>query len=414
MFDLSKNTSITSRRIKGSVIRELLKLTNNPDIISLAGGLPSPESFPTEDIAAAAQKVLKERPHEALQYGTTEGFPELKREIIKLMEKDGFKGLTEEHVLVTSSSQQGLDLVGRLFIDPTDPVLVELPTYLGALQAFSAYGAQFIGVKSDGKGIDFDDLKMQLTALRHSDEHYKFIYCVPDFQNPSGITWNQEKRESLVKLAKEYGLIVIDDSPYRELRFEGDKPEALGAMDIDNVITLRSFSKIFAPGLRLGWIIANPEIIKQLSKCKQSTDLCANSLGQLIASEYLQTGKLEGHIKYICEMYKAKRDVMLNALEKYMPEGVTWTRPEGGLFLWVTLPEHISADDMFREAVDKKVAYVIGSAFHCNNTGLNTMRLNFSFPNHEQLDEGVRRLAETIKSKGDGPQRRMATPEAIR
>ncbi len=399
MFDLSKNTSITSRRIKGSVIRELLKLTNNPEIISLAGGLPSPDSFPSEDIAACAQKVLSERPEVALQYSTTEGFPELKREILKLMEKDGFTGLTEDHILVTSSSQQGLDLVGRLFVDPTDPVLVELPTYLGALQAFSAYGAHFIGVKSDDNGIDFDDLKMQLTALRHTDEHYKFIYCVPDFQNPSGVTWNKERREELVQIANEYGLIVIDDSPYRELRFEGEKPPALGSLDIDNVITLRSFSKIFAPGLRLGWIVANPKVIKQLAKCKQSTDLCANSLGQLIAAEYLKTGKLEGHVQKICNIYKAKRDVMLNALEKYMPEGVTWTRPEGGLFLWVRLPEHISADDMFTEAIDKKVAYVIGSAFHCNNTGQNTMRLNFSFPTHEQLDEGIKRLAETIKSK---------------
>lgn len=399
MFDLMKNTSITSRRIKGSVIRELLKLTNKPDIISLAGGLPSPDSFPSDDIQEIACKILKERPEVALQYGSTEGFSELKQEIIKLMEQDGFHGLTEDHVLVTSSSQQGLDLVGRLFVDPTDPVLVELPTYIGALQAFSAYGAHFIGVKSDTNGIIIDDLMKQLTALRHSEEHYKFIYCVPDFQNPSGLTWSAERRRELVQIARDYGLIVIDDSPYRELRFEGEKPPALGALDMDNVITLRSFSKIFAPGLRLGWIIAHPSIIKKLAVCKQSTDLCANSLGQLIAAEYMKTGKLPGHIKKICATYKAKRDVMLAALEKYMPPGVKWTRPEGGLFLWVELPKHINADEMFQEAVEKKVAYVIGSAFHCNNSGQNTMRLNFSFPTPEKLEEGIKRLAETIKSK---------------
>ncbi len=399
MFDLMKNTSITSRRIKGSIIRELLKLTNKPDIISLAGGLPSPDSFPSQDIQEIACKVLKERPEVALQYGSTEGFPELKREIIKLMEEDGFHGVTEDHVLITSSSQQGLDLVGRLFIDPTDPVMVELPTYVGALQAFSAYGAHFIGVKSDNDGIVINDLKKQLTALRHSEEHYKFIYCVPDFQNPSGLTWSEERRRELVQIAREYGLIVIDDSPYRELRFEGKKPVALGALDMENVITLRSFSKIFAPGLRLGWIVAHPEIIKKLAVCKQSTDLCANSLGQLIAAEYMKSGKLQGHIQKICGIYKVKRDVMLEALEKYMPAGVKWTRPEGGLFLWVELPKHINADEMFKDAVEQKVAYVIGSAFHCNNTGQNTMRLNFSFPTPEKLEEGIRRLAETIKAR---------------
>lgn len=399
MFDLVKNTSITSRRVKGSVIRELLKLTNDPEIISLAGGLPSHDSFPSEDIKEAAMKILTERPEVALQYGSTEGFPELKREIIKLMEADGFDGLTEDNILVTSSSQQGLDLVGRLFINPTDPVLVELPTYLGALQAFTAYGAQFLGIPTNEDGIDMEDLRNTLNKLKHVEEHYKFIYCIPDFQNPSGATWSTKRRQELVDLASEYGLIIIDDSPYRELRFEGEKPKALGSLDMNNVITLRSFSKILAPGLRIGWIVARPEIISKLAKCKQSTDLCANSLGQLIAAEYLKTGKLTDHIKKISKIYKAKRDVMLVALEKYMPEGVKWVKPEGGLFLWLELPKQVNADEMFTEAVEKKVAYVIGSAFHCNGEGQNTMRLNFSFPTHEQLDEGIRRLSETIKAR---------------
>ena len=402
MIDLIKNCSITSRRIKGSVIRELLKLTNKADMISFAGGLPSPQSFADKEIARIASKVLQERPAVALQYGPTEGLEELRIELAKLMALDGFEGITSENILITASSQQGLDLVGRVFIDQTDPILVELPTYLGGLQAFSAYGANFVGVKSDENGVLINDLHKKLQLLKDSEEHYKFIYTVPDFQNPSGITWSTERRQQLIDIANEYNLLVVDDSPYRELRFEGTKPPALHVLDNqNNVITLRSFSKIFAPGLRLGWIVAHPDIIKKLAVAKQSVDLCSNSLGQLIAAEFLKEGLLENHVKKIIDIYREKRDAMIEALEKYMPKnaGIKWVKPEGGLFMWLQLPKQISADEMFYDAVERKVAYVIGSAFHCDGTGQNTMRLNFSFPTIKEIDQGIKRIAEVISNR---------------
>ncbi|HBL18601.1 MAG: aminotransferase [Elusimicrobia bacterium GWA2_69_24] len=401
MIDLVKNLSITSRRVKGSVIRELLKLTEKPGMISFAGGLPSPESFPVKDIADIAQKVLKENSATALQYSSTEGRIELREEIVKFMAKDGFD-IEPDNVLVTASSQQGLDLVGRAFIDPTDPILVELPTYVGGLQSFSAYGARFIGVRSDEHGMIPGDLHKKLQYLHDTEEHYKFAYVVPDFQNPSGITWTLDRRRELVKMANKYNCLIVDDSPYRELRFEGSAPPTFSALDKeDNVITLRTFSKIFAPGFRLGWVVAHKSIIAKLSLVKQSVDLCTSAYSQLIAAEYLKRGLMTAHIEHTVKIYRAKRDAMLRALKAHMPKdaGVSWIKPDGGLFLWLKLPEHVSADEMFPEAIKQKVAYVIGSAFHCDGTGQNTMRLNFSYSSLEEIEEGIQRLARTIESR---------------
>ncbi|HLE09987.1 MAG: aminotransferase [Bdellovibrionales bacterium RIFOXYD12_FULL_39_22] len=401
MIDLIKNYSITSRRVKGSAIRELLKLTNKPDMISFAGGLPSPESFPTESIAEIAAKVLKDKAHIALQYTETEGLIELREQVAILMKKDGIH-VGAENILITASSQQALDLVGRVFIDPTDPLLVELPTYLGGLQAFTAYGARFIGVASDNQGMIMEDLESKLRKLQLSEEHYKFIYTVPDFQNPSGVTWTNERRQKAVELSNRYNVLLIDDSPYRELRFEGKRPDALHAIDKEgNVITCRTFSKIFAPGLRLGWIVGHKNIIAKLSVAKQSVDLCTSGFNQLIAAEFLKQNLLDNHVKKIIDIYRVKRDAMDRALEKYMPkgEGISWMKPEGGLFLFLKLPELLDADDMFHEAIEKKVAYVIGSVFHCDGKGQNTMRLNFSYPTLEQIDIGISRLADTIKER---------------
>jgi 2-aminoadipate transaminase len=400
MVDIVKNLSITSRRIKGSAIRELLHLTNRPGVISFAGGLPSPESFPKDNLADIASKVLRENSKVALQYTPTEGLTELKDEIIKLMEKDGFKDLTHAHVLITQSSQQGLDLVGRVFINPSDPVLVELPTYIGGLQAFSAYGANFVGVLSDNDGVNVEHLKKRLTALRVGDEHYKFLYTVPDFQNPSGVTWSLERRKKVIEIAKEFDLILIDDSPYRDLRFEGERIPALHTLcDGNNVVTLRTFSKTFAPGLRLGWVVADPLIIQKLALVKQSVDLCTSGLTQLMAVEYLKNGFLEPQINLICDQYRIKRNAMLAALEAYMPKGVSWTKPQGGLFMWVTVPDKINTNDLFYEAVENNVAFVKGSAFYCDGMGTNTMRLNFSFPTVIEIDEGIKRLSTVIKKK---------------
>ncbi|MFA5138711.1 MAG: PLP-dependent aminotransferase family protein [Elusimicrobiota bacterium] len=401
MIDLVKNYSITSRRLKASAIRELLKLTERKEIISFAGGLPSPDSFPLEAIQEISQKVLKERGTAALQYGTTEGVTELREELVKLMAEDGIE-VGMENILVTTSSQQGLDLVGRIFIDPTDPILVELPSYLGGLQAFSVYGASFIGVRCDDQGMIMADLASRLKALRYSEEHYKFIYTVPDFQNPSGITWSAQRRQQLIELANKFHVLVIDDSPYRELRYEGERPPSLHSLDRQNtVVTLRTFSKIFAPGFRLGWVVGHKNVISKLAVAKQPVDLCASPFAQYIAAEFLKQGLLGPHIEKIKKMYRVRRDAMLQSLERHMPQeaGVRWTHPAGGLFLWVTCPECVDTDDMFHDAVKENVAYVVGSAFHCDGSGRNTMRLNFSYPTPEKIDEGIARLAKVIKAR---------------
>ena len=401
MIDLVKNYSIMSRRMKASAIRELLKLTEKKEIISFAGGLPSPESFPVQEIQEISKKVLSERPSAALQYTPTEGIAELREELVKLMAGDGVQ-VGVENILVTASSQQALDLVGRVFIDPTDPILVELPSYLGGLQAFSAYGAHFIGVPCDEHGMDVAKLETKLKMLRYSEEHYKFIYAVPDFQNPSGVTWTAERRRQVMDLAAKYHVLLVDDSPYRELRYEGERPPAMQSLDHQNtVVTLRSLSKIFAPGFRLGWVVAHKNVIAKLAVAKQPVDLCTSAYCQMVAAQFLKQGLLAGHVEKIKAIYRAKRDAMLAALEKHMPKdsGVRWTRPEGGLFLWVTCPESVDCDEMFPEAVKENVAYVIGSAFHCDGSGHNTMRLNFSYPSIPQIDEGIRRLAKVIQAR---------------
>ena len=401
MIDLVKNYGIHARRIKKSVIRELLKLTNKPGMISFAGGLPDPTAFPVEEIKEISAKVIEDFGDSALQYGPTEGDPRLKKELIKMAAKEGVK-IDEENILVTVSSQQGLDLIGKVFIDPSDPVVVELPSYVGGLQVFNGYGAHMLGIPTDDDGIRVDMLEESLEKLRETEEHYKFIYIVPDFQNPAGVTMSLERRKKIIELSHKYDVLVIEDTPYRQIRFEGEEPPSLMSLDhTDNVVSVYTFSKIFVPGFRLGWVVAHKDIIRKLTLAKQSVDLCTPTFTQLIAYEFCARGLLDAHIEKIKAIYHKKRDVMLKALEDYMPkvEGLRWTRPEGGLFLWLVLPEHINTDKLFYEAIEHNVAFVIGSAFHCDGKGQNTMRLNFSFPTEEQIDEGIKRLANTIKAK---------------
>ncbi len=401
MIDLVKNLATINRRTKSSVIRELLSLTNKPGMISFAGGLPDPKAFPAEIIADITNDILKKQSKTALQYGPTDGLPELKQEIANLIRKDEGINITPDNLLITTASQQGLDLVGRLFIDPTNPVLVELPSYIGGLQSFKAYGANLIGVKCDDDGVLVDDLEVKLQKLLKEEEHYKFIYLIPDFQNPSGVTLNTQRRKQVLKLAEQYNVFLVEDAPYRQIRFEGKAPEMLFKLNgaPSNVISLFTFSKTFVPGLRLGYVVAHDAVIKKMSTLKQSMDLCTAPIVQMIAAEFLKRDYFHDHVKKTNAIYKAKKDVMLDALERYMPkeDGISWTKPEGGLFLWFRLPKHVSADDMFFKAVDKKVAYVIGSAFHCDGSGQNTMRLNFSYPTHDEIDEGIKRLAEVVK-----------------
>ncbi|MDD5656052.1 MAG: PLP-dependent aminotransferase family protein [Elusimicrobia bacterium] len=399
MIDLTKNLATVNRRTKASVIRELLKLTNKPEIISFAGGLPAPQTFPSEKMAEMAQRIIKENSKVALQYGPTEGLPELKSQIVKLLREEEGINTTPANILVTTASQQALDIVGRTFIDPSDPILVELPSYIGGLQVFNSYGAKIMGVRADDHGVLVDELESKLSKLRADEEHYKFVYVVPDFQNPSGVTLTQERRRELVKLSERYDVVVIEDSPYRQVRFEGEAPDMLYKLDTThNVISLFTFSKTLAPGLRLGFILADERIIQKMGILKQSLDLCTSSLNQLLAAEFLKAGLIREHVNSIKALYRVRKDAMLQALERYMPEGVTWTRPEGGLFLWVRLPAHMNADKLFYAAIKENVAYVIGSAFHCDGGGQNTMRLNFSYPTPEQIDEGIKRLAKVVKA----------------
>jgi len=404
MIDIAKNIATAPRRTKASVIRELLKITNKPGVISFAGGLPDPDHFPYDFVAESVKNIMATKGRVALQYGPTDGLPELKDEFIKFLKKHEGINAKPENLIVTTASQQALDMVGRLFIDASDPVLVEKPSYMGGLQVFKSYGAEFVGVKLEDDGISTEELEEKLSWLRTQDEHYKFIYLVPDFQNPSGVTLSAEKRRKVVELSEKYNVAVIEDSPYRQIRFEGTAPDMLYRLDQDirkttNIISLFTFSKTFAPGLRLGVILAHPQIIRKMEILKQSLDLCTSSLNQLIAVDFLRTGFYETHIEAIKKTYKLKKDTMVAALEKYMPEGVTWTKPEGGLFLWLRLPEEMSADEMFEEALKENVAYVIGSAFHCDGSGKNTIRLNFSYPTPEDIDEGIKRLATAVKKR---------------
>ena len=404
MIDLVKNLATAPRRTKASVIRELLKLTNKEGVISFAGGLPDPEVFPYDFIVDSVKRIMDKKGRIALQYGPTEGLPELKEEFIKFLEKEEGIKPKHENLLITTASQQALDLVGRLFIDASDPVIVELPSYMGGLQVFKSYGCDFVGVRMDQDGIITTELEEKLQWLKDQDEHYKFVYLVPDFQNPSGVTLSEKKRKRVVELSEKYSVIVVEDSPYRQIRFEGKAPKMIYRIDketvkCDNIISIFTLSKTFAPSLRIGIILANELIIKKMVILKQSLDLCTSSLNQLIAADFFATGEFYRHVEKVKKVYKEKKDAMLASLEKYMPEGVSWTKPEGGLFLWVKLPEYISADDMFEDAIKENVAYVIGSAFHVDGSGKNTMRLNFSYPTLYEIEEGIKRLATAIKKR---------------
>ena len=393
--------SDNSKGLKRSEIREILKLVNQPGVISLAGGLPFPGVFPVEEMKDVAQTVLSREGTQAMQYGNTEGDPKLLDFIVKWMEEhEGAKGITSENILVVSGSQQALDLVGRLFINPGDRIIVGLPSYLGALQAFNSYRAKPIGVPLDDHGIRVDKVEEALQKAAADGEQVKFIYVIPDFQNPAGVTLSKERRLRLLELAEQYKTVIVEDSPYRDLRFEGDHIPTISTLDTKGIsFSLHTFSKIFAPGTRLGWIVANKTIMDKFVMAKQPADLCSAPFTQAMVAEFCHRGMLIPHIEKIVDLYGKKRNVMLEALEKYMPKdaGIKWTRPEGGMFSWVTLPEKVDTVEIFPKAIEKKVAYVVGSAFHFDGSGKNTMRLNFSFPSEEQIDEGIKRLADLFK-----------------
>ncbi|MBI3998415.1 MAG: PLP-dependent aminotransferase family protein [Armatimonadetes bacterium] len=397
MIDYEAFYATNTRSAERSLIRELLKVSRTGKaMISFAGGFPDPATFPVAELKEVTQDVLATGAALALQYGPTEGDPNLRDELVKWMAKDGIT-TRRDNILVTTSSQQALDLVGKVFLDPGDVVVVELPSYLGGLQAFRAYGAEMVGVIQDDDGIDTNLLADALLRLRRQRRRPKFLYAVPDFQNPSGITWTRQRRERLLVLAREFECLVVEDNPYRELRFSGTAPPPIFALDGEaRTIYLSTFSKTLAPGLRIGWIAGPEPVIAQCVTVKQAMDLCSPSFTQAIAAALLRRGDLLRRLPDTVTLYGRKREVMLEALEREMPAGVTWTRPEGGLFLWVRLPDGMDTGAMLREAVEEGVMYVPGQPFHADGGGRNAMRLNFSYPSESEIRDGIARLARLV------------------
>jgi 2-aminoadipate transaminase len=380
--------------MKASEIRELLKITQRPEVISFAGGLPAPELFPIEDLKVVMTAVLEKEGARALQYSTTEGHPGLREAIARRMNSRLGTTVEAAGILVTSGSQQGLDLTGKVFLDDDDEVLCESPTYLGAINAFRAYRPRFVEVATDDEGMIPGELERRLASARSP----KILYVVPNFQNPSGRTWSLERRHAVLAVAARHGLVVVEDDPYGQLCYEGTTPPALASLAGDvPLVYLGTFSKIFCPGMRLGWLAAPREIYEKLALVKQGADLHTSTLAQHQLLAYLERFDIDASIARIREVYRRRRDAMLRALEREFPAGVTWTHPRGGLFLWATLPEGVDAREALARALERNVAFVPGGSFFPNGGHENTMRLNFSNMPEERIAEGITRLGAVLR-----------------
>ena len=384
---LSKN-ALSMRR---SQIRDLLSVATRPEIISFAGGFPSPESFPVEDLKRIMQEVLDKEGAAALQYGSTDGVKALREEISRLYKRDENLDVPVENIMITTASQQALDLICRVFIDPGDVIVCGLPTYLAALQSVWSYRGQPYGLRHN------NGLAEACNVLCATGKKPKFIYSIPDFQNPSGETMTLEERKYVVEVARKYDLLIVEDTPYKNIRFEGETLPSMYSMAPERVIMVGTFSKTFVPGFRLGWIVAQHDVIERIIVAKQSSDLCTPVFNQMVAAHYLASGAYDVNLKKTCALYKRKKNVMVSSFEEFMPKGVTWTNPDGGLFLFLRLPEQFDTRELFDLAIKENVAFVIGEAFHSDGSGKNTMRLNFSFASDEKIREGVRRLAAAIR-----------------
>lgn len=381
-------------RMKASEIRELLKLTAKPEIISFAGGLPAPELFPVKEIAQVSHDLVLKEGQKLLQYATTEGRPTLREKIAKRMTEKYSTPVDMNDILITTGSQQCLDFAGKLFLDPGDVVLCESPSYLGALNAFNAYQPVFKEVPTDGEGI----IPEELDKILATTPKCKFIYVIPDFQNPTGICWSLERRKKFIEVINKYDLPVFEDNPYGELRYRGESFPTLKSMDTKGLVSfLGTFSKIFCPGLRLGWIAGPHTIVEKFVMIKQSADLHTSNFDQGVADAYMDSYDLDAHVKEIVELYGHRRDLILKTMEEEFPEGVEFTRPDGGLFLWVTVPEGVSARKVFDKCIEQKVAAVIGDAFYPNDKTDRSLRVNYSCMPDDKIVEGVKRMARAIK-----------------
>ena len=377
-----------------SPVREIFKKVDLNAIYSFAGGYPSAETFPMEEIHRTMSEVIDKYQGKAFQYGATQGVMELREAVAQRY------GVPVERVQITSSSQQGIDVCTRVLVNPGDVILTSSPSYLGALQSFCSYRADIRGVAHT------DDLEAYRQAWEKvidgasaEGRKIKFLYMIPDFQNPSGESLTLEERHMLIALAQKHDFLIVEDSPYRELRYEGEHVPTMYSLDPDKVIHLGSFSKIFAPGFRLGWALAHPDILDKIYVCKQSLDLCPPIFDQYVAAEFLRSGRLDANLSKTMALYRSKRDLLLNLLEKHMPEGVRWTRPEGGLFLFLTMPDGFDAVKFYDKALDAGVAYVAGEFFHPDRSGKNTMRLNFSFMTPEKISAGIELLAKLLRDE---------------
>ncbi|KNF07135.1 aromatic-amino-acid aminotransferase 1 [Gottschalkia purinilytica] len=379
--------------IRASEIREILKLTQKAEVISFAGGLPAPELFPIDAIKEISREVLEEHGEKALQYATTEGYLPLRKQITERMTKFGIN-TNADNILITNGSQQGLDFAGKIFLDPDDVVLCENPSYLGAINAFKAYEAKFIEVPTDDEGMIISELE----EIVKTTDKIKLIYVVPDFQNPTGRTWSIERRKGLIEIANKYDLIIIEDNPYGELRFEGEIPPSVKSFDVEGrVVFLGTFSKTFCPGFRLAWTCASEEILSKFILVKQSSDLQASTISQMELSKFINKYDLDKHVEKIKSVYRRRRDIMMKTMKEEFPDEVKFTYPEGGLFTWVELPEHINSRDLAIKAIDNNVAFVPGDPFYPNGGKFNNFRLNYSNMNEDRIVEGIKRLAKAIK-----------------
>ncbi|MDP9425988.1 MAG: PLP-dependent aminotransferase family protein [Actinomycetota bacterium] len=405
LVDLDRFDFLYANRVKGmksSATRDLMATLSRPGIISLAGGFPDTRVFGEEAFREISANVAADSA-QALQYGPTSGLEGIKDVIVDVMEAEGTRAYAED-VFLTTGAQQGLDLIGKVFLDEGDAVLCEGPSYVGALNAFAAYRPRILHVPMDRAGMIPSAAREALKKARKQGIHVKFIYTVPNFQNPAGVTLAAERRLKLLEIAREYDLIILEDNPYGMLRFEGEPVPTIASLEqrsgeTDRVVYLGTFSKIFAPGVRLGWVHAQPGILHKINIGKQGADLCSSNLSQMLIQSYFKHADWRAYVRRLTALYKERRDAMLDALAEFMPNEVHWTHPEGGLFVWATLPSYIDATAMLPRAVSKNVAYVPGEGFYANGMGKNCMRLNFSFVEPEKIRRGIEILAEVVRER---------------
>ena len=409
-----------TRVMKSSAMRDLMAVTARPEVISLAGGLPDTSTFPPDTFAAVAQRIAAESCAKALQYGPTEGLEGTKDCIAQVMAAEGMR-VAPEDMIVTTGGQQVIDLVTKTLIDPGDVVIAEGPTYPGAVPVFSAYEADVVQVNMDSDGMRVDLLEETLERLERDGRRPKFIYTVPSFQNPAGVTMSQPRRRRLVEVAHEREILVLEDNPYGLLRYEGDAPSPLLSLDGGvYVMYLGTFSKILSPGIRLGWVVAPPPVLEKINLGKQGTDLCTSTLSQLMVQAYFEESRWRDYVESLTEVYRARRDTMLDALADHFPRQAEWTRPAGGLFIWVTLPDFIDTTDLLARALRDNVAFVPGEAAFLDGRGRNAMRLNFSGSDEDAIREGIRRIGEVVTEQvelygtltGEHPAVRVGNPPA--